>query len=172
MTVLELIGKDLVLLLSERVWNSSMELVPVTKYSYLIIYKVLYPHQLSSCHFFFGCSIFHQILNNSIFHLWALSNLTNFCLIIVFFFQYMCITFFFQFFNFGVKGKREVNVFSNLLKHNWHVTLCKLKYTVKLFDISIYCKMITTVKLANTSITSYRICVCMCGVNFENLFLW
>ena len=32
--------------------------------------------------------------------------------------------------------------------------------------------MITTVKLANASITSYRICVCMCGVNFENLFLW
>lgn len=94
-------------------------------------------------------------------------SLPNYCL-----FFNTCAYLFFQFFTFGVKGKREVNFFSNLLKHNWHVTLCKLKYTVKLFDISTYCKMLTTVKLANISITSYRICVCMCGVNFENLFLW
>ena len=65
-------------------------------------------------------------------------------------------------------------LFSTLLRYNWHIRLykfqvcnvmvcstdcVKLRYTVWWFCISIYCKMITMIRLVNSFII---VCVCVC----------
>ena len=55
-----------------------------------------------------------------------------------------------------------------LLRDKWHIMLCKFKVYNLWFGIFVYCHMITTRVLANTSIACdcfvcVCVCVCVCG---------
>lgn len=54
-----------------------------------------------------------------------------------------------------------LDIFPSLLRYNWRTTLCKFKvYTTRWFDVGIYCKMMTTIRLVNTYIISQSYLLC------------
>lgn len=82
----------------------------------------------------------------------------------------------FCFFVLGINPKEKQNFgdhvhssffISVLLRHNWHITLCKCKMYNVLIATLLCCKMITTIALADSSIMSIITisCVCVCVEN-------